>query len=259
MRQCVYSLFAGGKRVRPILALAAAESLGAPDQRTSADRGLARTDPYLFADPRRSSRHGRRRFSPGKPDRHKVYGEAIAILAGDGLLNMAFESFRPAPRCGVPASRGSVIRGDRDGLGRLRHGRRPGGRHPVRGQGDRLPDPRIYPYTQDRRTDPIISPRRRPLCASRKAQFAALTRYGEAVGLAFQIADDILDIPATGRNRQRCRQRPEKGQKDLSELLRPGGIPRRAGEVGQGTKSLQDFDRKADPSGTWRSTSLQSN
>jgi geranylgeranyl diphosphate synthase type II len=86
-----YSLFAGGKRVRPIFALASAEALGAKTSGLLPIAGaleLIHTYSLIHDDLPAMDDDDLRR---GRPTCHKVYGEAIAILAGDGLLNRAFE------------------------------------------------------------------------------------------------------------------------------------------------------------------------
>jgi len=101
-----YSLFAGGKRLRPILAIAAAESLGARTTDllpVAASLELIHTYSLIHDDlPAMDDDDFRR----GRPTCHKVYGEAIAILAGDGLLNMAFEVLSDTRRLNaIPARR----------------------------------------------------------------------------------------------------------------------------------------------------------
>src|SRR5512143_79173 len=101
-----YSLFAGGKRVRPILAIAAAEALGAKTADLLPLAGtleLIHTYSLIHDDLPAMDNDDFRR---GRPTCHKVYGEAIAILAGDGLLNLAFEVLSDPRRLkGVPANR----------------------------------------------------------------------------------------------------------------------------------------------------------
>ena len=86
-----YSLFAGGKRIRPILAIAAAEALGGKTEGllpVAAALELIHTYSLIHDDLPAMDNDDLRR---GRPTCHKVYGEAIAILAGDGLLTLAFE------------------------------------------------------------------------------------------------------------------------------------------------------------------------
>src|SRR5512137_134183 len=101
-----YSLFAGGKRVRPILAIAAAEALGAKTAGLLPLAGtleLIHTYSLIHDDLPAMDNDDFRR---GRPTCHKVYGEAMAILAGDGLLNLAFETLSDPRRLRtIPAQR----------------------------------------------------------------------------------------------------------------------------------------------------------
>src|SRR4026208_2493012 len=86
-----YSLLAGGKRVRPVLTIAAAEALGPPPpglMAVACSLELIHTYSLIHDDLPSMDNDDFRR---GKPTNHKVYGEAMAILAGDALLTMAFE------------------------------------------------------------------------------------------------------------------------------------------------------------------------
>ena len=86
-----YSLMAGGKRVRPILTIAAAEALGPPPpglMPVACSLELIHTYSLIHDDLPSMDNDDFRR---GKPTNHKVYGEAMAILAGDALLTMAFD------------------------------------------------------------------------------------------------------------------------------------------------------------------------
>src|SRR5512142_972211 len=101
-----YSLFAGGKRVRPILALAAAEALGANTAElvpVTCALELVHTYSLIHDDLPAMDNDDYRR---GMATCHKVYGEAVAILAGDGLLTLAFEVLSDPRRIKtVPAAR----------------------------------------------------------------------------------------------------------------------------------------------------------
>src|SRR6476661_10506840 len=86
-----YSLLAGGKRIRPILTIAAAEALGPPPpglMAVACSLELIHTYSLIHDDLPSMDNDDFRR---GKPTNHKVYGEAMAILAGDALLTMAFD------------------------------------------------------------------------------------------------------------------------------------------------------------------------
>src|SRR4029078_11615517 len=102
-----YSLLAGGKRVRPILTIAAAEALGPPPpglMGVACSLELIHTYSLIHDDLPSMDNDDFRR---GKPTNHKVYGEAMAILAGDGLLTLGFDFLsRPGVVQGCAADHG---------------------------------------------------------------------------------------------------------------------------------------------------------
>ena len=112
-----YSIFAGGKRLRPVLCLAAAEVCGgALDDALPLACAVECIHTYsLIHDD--LPVHGQRRFPPRQPTSHKVYGEGIAVLAGDALLTIAFEILA-TPKAGARYSHADA---------RPRTGRRPPG------------------------------------------------------------------------------------------------------------------------------------
>lgn len=188
-----YSLFAGGKRMRPALCLAAAEACGGPHSRAlpmAAAVECIHTYSLIHDDLPAMDNDDFRR---GKPTNHKVFGEGIAILAGDALLTQAFEILAEAP----PTKRYSSQ------ILSLELARAAGSRQLIAGQvadlegeGKRL-DLRELRYIHERKTSALLS------CAVRlggmsanctPAKLNALTRFGYNVGLAFQVIDDILDV-----------------------------------------------------------------
>jgi geranylgeranyl diphosphate synthase type II len=246
-----YSLFAGGKRVRPILAIAAAEALGARASGLLPLAGsleLIHTYSLIHDDlPAMDDDDFRR----GRPTCHKVYGEAVAILAGDGLLNMAFEVLSDPRRAkAVPANRLiAIIKEISAASGVL--GMVGGQVVDMESEGREIDFPTLE-YIHTHKTGALIRAAVRVGALYAKAserQLRALTRYGELAGLAFQIVDDILDI--TGK-------REEIG-KDIGSDLKKGkrtfpsfyGLEEsrlRASEVAdKAIYALRDFDRKADP------------
>ena len=144
-----YSLLAGGKRLRPMLALAASEACGTQlglDAERGARAGAAgrlrdRVDPHLLADPRRPAVDGQRQLRRGRPTSHIVHGEALAILAGDALLTEAFtllareQAVEGVDRRALVERQLRAVRHPGRSRGRHRHGRRPGARSPGRGTG----------------------------------------------------------------------------------------------------------------------------
>ncbi|MBI5191743.1 MAG: polyprenyl synthetase family protein [Nitrospirae bacterium] len=197
-----YSLEAGGKRVRPVLALAAAEAVkggdasGVPGLLAAASSlELIHTYSLIHDDLPAMDDDDLRR---GKPTNHKVWGEAMAILAGDALLTHAFELLTdPAHTGGTePRALVSIIREVAVGSGS--HGMVGGQAVDIESEGeDKQVDFATLEYIHVHKTGALIRASVRVgafAAGADAAQLAALTRYGMDVGLAFQVADDILDI-----------------------------------------------------------------
>ncbi len=246
-----YSLFAGGKRVRPILAIASAEALGAKTADLLPIAGtleLIHTYSLIHDDLPAMDDDDLRR---GRPTCHKAYGEAIAILAGDGLLNMAFEVLSDPKRLkNIPANRLiAIIKEISTASGVF--GMVGGQVVDIESEGKEIDLPTLE-YIHTHKTGALIraSVRVGALYAKAgKRQFTALTRYGEMVGLAFQIADDILDI--IGKQEDIGKDVGSDLKKDKKTFPSFYGIEesrRRAAEVvDHALLALKDFDRKADP------------
>ncbi len=190
-----YSVFAGGKRLRPLLALFACEAAGAdPAEAIPVAVALELIHTYsLIHDdlPAMDDDDFRR----GRPTCHKVYGEAIAILAGDGLLTHAFRVLAdPGADGGVAARRLQVIAEIAEAAGS--QGMVGGQAMDILSEGRAL-DRETLLYLHTHKTGVLIraSIRAGGIAGGAAGEsLAALSRYGEAVGLAFQIVDDILDI-----------------------------------------------------------------
>jgi geranylgeranyl diphosphate synthase type II len=246
-----YSLFAGGKRVRPILAVAAAEALGAKTADLLPIAGsleLIHTYSLVHDDLPAMDDDDLRR---GRPTCHKIYGEAVAILAGDGLLTMAFETLSDPRRLkAVPANRlVSIIKEVSTASGVF--GMIGGQVVDMESEGRDVDFPTLE-YIHTHKTGALIraSVRVGALYAKAgKRQFTALTHYGEMVGLAFQIADDILDVTGTREEIGKdVGSDIKKGKKTFPGFYGLEESRRRAGEVAdKAVHALRDFDRKADP------------
>uniref|UniRef100_UPI003D2D6694 polyprenyl synthetase family protein n=1 Tax=Paenibacillus oryzisoli TaxID=1850517 RepID=UPI003D2D6694 len=191
-----YSLMAGGKRLRPILVLAAAEALGG-SQAAALPVALAiemvHTYSLVHDDLPAMDNDDYRR---GKLTNHKVYGEAMAILAGDALLTHAFHSVAQAHKVhGAPAERVLAITEELASYA--------GARGMVGGQAaDMLGEQGITSLEEltfihrHKTSDLMVFSLRAGghIAGATPEQLAALTAFGDALGLAFQIQDDILDI-----------------------------------------------------------------
>jgi geranylgeranyl diphosphate synthase type II len=220
-----YSLFAGGKRIRPVLALASFEACGGDAKKIipqAAALELIHTYSLIHDDLPAMDNDDLRR---GKPTNHKMFGEAMAILAGDALLTEAFmmmtETNPPLPpftkvgnkNIEPPFYKGSVsgFSGERIKPSLLLKALREvalasGHNGMVGGQAqdiiseDAEPDGEILEFIHLHKTAALIKSSVRIgtiLAGSRKKQLQALTIYGENTGLAFQIIDDVLDVEGT--------------------------------------------------------------
>lgn len=195
-----YSIFAGGKRVRPILMLAACQAVGGDPERAipaACAMEMIHTYSLIHDDlPAMDDDDFRR----GNPTNHKVFGEAIAILAGDALLTEAFKlaSDTRFTDCCEPSGLLAVIHeiatcaGSYGMVGGQVVDMESEGRHDI--------DLATVQYIHTHKTGALIKASvvaGALLGGVAGQQLAAITRYGEAAGLAFQIADDILDIEGT--------------------------------------------------------------
>lgn len=188
-----YSLVGGGKRIRPVLMLASCEACGGkPEEAVAAACGIELIHTYsLIHDdlPAMDDDDYRR----GRLANHKVFGEANAILAGDALLTYAFELL--ATPVAVPPDRQlRVIREVAESAGRF--GMVGGQVADMAGEGRKLSLPEIERIHQAK-TGALLTVAARSggiLAGGSEQQIAALTRFAQALGLAFQIKDDILDV-----------------------------------------------------------------
>lgn len=190
-----YSMNAGGKRLRPILIMEAYKICGGEDEMYlpfSAAIEMIHTYSLIHDDLPALDNDDLRR---GKPTNHKVYGEAMAILAGDALLSHAFETMLGAsvncayPERGLKASyeisKGAGI-----------YGMVGGQVVDVESEGIKIEKDKLDFIHKNKTAAMIVACMRAGamLAGADEAQVKALTVYGEKIGLAFQIVDDILDI-----------------------------------------------------------------
>ena len=191
-----YSLFAGGKRLRPILLMASAETIGSKREEVlpfACAIEMIHTYTLIHDDLPALDNDDFRR---GKPTNHKEFGEAIAILTGDALLTMAFEIMsdtRSMPHLNPPL----ILRA----INEVARGVGPSGT--IGGQvvdiestGKEVDIPTLE-YIHTHKTGEMILAAVRGgaiLSNCQEDELNALTRYGENIGLAFQVMDDILDV-----------------------------------------------------------------
>ncbi len=191
-----YSIFAGGKRLRPVLCLAAAEACGGPVREAMPlacavecihTYSLIHDDlPCMDDDD----------FRRGRATCHKVYGEGVAVLAGDALLTIAFEIAAKVPawpryplavvfhELATAAGSLQLIAGQVADM---------------EGEGKKLTAQDLE-FIHLRKTSALLTSSIRLGAMSANApadKLKALTAFGRALGLAFQIIDDILDVTQT--------------------------------------------------------------
>ena len=204
-----YSLDAGGKRLRPILTLAAAETVARP---STAARAIELALPAACAiefihtyslihdDLPAMDDDSLRR---GRPTNHVVHGEGMAILAGDGLLTEAFALMADEPRDPALAAEKDPRDSARSrAAAGVRHGRRTGDRSARRGRRRRSTSTSLQDMHARKtgRADSRRGRRRRHHGGGGDEAIPAVDEYGRHLGLAFQIVDDILDVEGDAKD-----------------------------------------------------------
>ena len=247
MRAMEYSVLAGGKRLRPILLMAAADASGATGEKfiTVADAlELIHTYSLIHDDLPAMDDDDYRR---GKLTNHKVFGEATAILAGDALLTLAFEVVlrqRDVP----PEILFAVLREISIAAGAA--GMVGGQAVDLRSEGVQI-DLATLKLMHMGKTGALFRAAIR--CGALLAQapadkLDALTRYAEAFGLAFQITDDILDVTGDAQILGKATGSDAKKHKatyvSLTSLEEAKRLAQAA--VDEATDALKNFGNEAD-------------
>lgn len=195
-----YSLMAGGKRLRPVLALAASEMFDTPPQEVipfGCAIEMIHTYSLIHDDLPAMDNDDYRR---GKPTNHKVYGEAMAILAGDALLNLAYEtmltdaaasnSMRKLKAAGVVAQYAGAL------------GMVGGQVIDLKSEGKTIEGDRLKTMHRLKTGALIKAPVEAAaiISGADDRELELLCGYAANLGLAFQIKDDILDVEGTVEN-----------------------------------------------------------
>ncbi len=243
-----YSLFAGGKRLRPILALAAAEGCGGQIERAlplASAVECIHTYSLIHDDLPSMDNDDFRR---GRPTCHKVFGEGIAVLAGDALLTAAFEMVAKAE----PSRRYAL----RDILLEISAGA--GSRKLIAGQvadleaeGQKITRADLR-YIHQNKTAALLTTSVRLGAMSANAtakQLAAISEFGSALGLAFQVIDDILDVTQTSEKLGKSAGKDAAAQKATYPAII--GLEKSRAEAKKLTdkaqRALKGFGSSADP------------
>jgi geranylgeranyl diphosphate synthase type II len=191
-----YSLFSGGKRIRPILALASGEAVGGVIQRVmpfACALEMIHAYSLIHDDLPAMDDDDLRR---GKPTNHVVFGEGMAILAGDGLLTEAFRVMSDGA-LQLGQKHEAALRAIREVAAGAGSAGMVGGQVADLESEKKRPTRTLVEYIHTRKTGALIRAAVRAgawVGGAKPAQFVRLDRYGTAIGLAFQVADDILDI-----------------------------------------------------------------
>lgn len=189
-----YSLFAGGKRVRPLLTIAAAEAVSDSTEgveHAACALELIHTYSLIHDDLPALDNDDLRR---GRPTCHKVFGDAMAILAGDSLLTLAFEVL--AKLRGVDAERRIQLVSELATASGTVGGMIGGQVNDIQGEGQ-PPTAELLDSIHRAKTGALLRASVRMgavYAGAHEAKLAALTDFGEHIGLAFQIVDDVLDV-----------------------------------------------------------------
>lgn len=242
-----YSLLAGGKRLRPILALAGCEAVGgqlAAALPLACALEMIHTYSLIHDDLPAMDNDDFRR---GRPTNHKVFGEAIAILAGDALLT---EAFAVTSRCPAPPAVLVKVLGElASAVGAA--GMVGGQVIDIEATGNKV-DVELLRRLHGKKTGALLAV---SVCAGARlggaaeSAVASLRTYAEALGLAFQIIDDVLDVTADlqtlGKDPGSDR---EAGKTTYVDLLGVDGARRHADEVmTAGIAALAPLGEAAEP------------
>ncbi|SDO84487.1 polyprenyl synthetase family protein [Desulforhopalus singaporensis] len=247
-----YSLFVGGKRVRPILCLAAAEAVGVADQQAdllpvACALECIHTYSLIHDDLPAMDDDDLRR---GKPTNHTIFGEAAAILAGDGLLTWAFDLLSDTTQGNIPAeTRLAIIKKIATASGPLGM---------VGGQAlDIATENSEYPFStlqtiHRHKTGALIT------CSvevgalgagASNRQLQQLKTFGDNIGLAFQIVDDLLDETST--TEQLGKAAGADASRGKATYPAYFGIEQTRVKAKEATdravQALEEFDHRADP------------
>ncbi len=244
-----YSLRAGGKRVRPILCIAAIEALGGSVSRLM-DIPCAleciHTYSLIHDDlPAMDDDELRR----GKPTNHMVYGEAEAILAGDGLLTLAFEllsRYNASLSADVQLKIINLIAQAAGSIGMV------GGQAlDIESEDQEIPFSTLR-LIHSCKTGALITASVQSgalLGGAGESEFLAMTSYGRNIGLAFQIVDDLLNVLGTTEQLGKAAGSDAEHHKaTYPAIFGLEATKEKAGEaVAAALEVLRHFDHKADP------------
>lgn len=192
----LYSIFAGGKRIRPVLAIASYEACGGKADEIipyASALELVHTYSLIHDDLPAMDNDDLRR---GKPTNHKVYGEAVAILAGDALLTDAFSLLSDTTFCHTINETNLLKALHEISIASGSIGMVAGQAQDILSENS-VPDKDILQFIHIHKTTALICASVKLGCilaGSDPEKLEAIASYGSGIGLAFQVVDDILNV-----------------------------------------------------------------
>ncbi|MBN2654982.1 MAG: polyprenyl synthetase family protein [Nitrospirae bacterium] len=251
-KSIVYSLEAGGKRIRPLLCMAAYEIFGGRPQDVAGfatSLEFIHTYSLIHDDLPAMDNDDLRR---GKPTNHKVFGEGMAILAGDALLTEAFSLIADPAINQLQLKSSSILKFVREiSIASGAHGMVGGQAQDLLSE-DAEPDENTLSFIHHHKTAALITVSVRAggiLAMCDEQAMIRLTKYGNNLGLAFQVTDDILDVEGTTEQMGKPRGSDEKMNKmTYPKLYGLDESRRKARElIDDAVEAISVFDSKADP------------
>lgn len=246
-----YSLFAGGKRLRPILCMAGASAVGGNESDAlpvACALELIHTYSLIHDDLPAMDNDDMRR---GKPTCHKAFGDAVAVLAGDGLLTEAFHLMCREDLSGYvsPAVRLRVMSMIAFAAGC--QGMVGGQVVDIQSEGKRV-DASLVEFIHSHKTGALIAASVASgalMGGGTAGQVETIRAYGQKIGLAFQIADDILDIEGDTRTLGKGVGNDARKKKITFPSVIGLGKSKQIQQamIKEAVELLESFDRRADP------------
>ena len=246
-----YSLFAGGKRLRPILCMAGAEAVGGEGQHVlpvACALELIHTYSLIHDDLPLMDDDDLRR---GKPTNHKVFGDAIALLAGDGLLTEAF-SLMTSPVTTGEIAPDRLLEAIRMISGAAGPGGMVGGQVVDMQWEGKKADLETVKFLHTHKTGALIKASvvsGTIVTGAPEAQVRSVLSYGKKIGLAFQISDDILDVEGDSETMGKMAGADEeKGKTTYPSVLGLGESKKvQSVLVQEAVQDLKAFGERAEP------------
>jgi geranylgeranyl diphosphate synthase type II len=246
-----YSLFAGGKRLRPVLCIAAARAVGGEASHVlpvACALEMIHTYSLIHDDLPAMDDDDLRR---GEPTSHKMFGEGMAILAGDALLTHAF-SLMASPELMEQVGPGRALQVIGLIAGAAGHQGMVGGQAmDIQSEGKQV-ELSTVEFIHTHKTADLIAASLTAgalLGGGDTTQVSAITAYGRKIGLAFQISDDILDIEGDSA----LMGKPSGSDQAKAKVTYPGVLGlevsrnRQRELVESAVDALASFDRRAEP------------